>query len=167
MKRVPRSEFLAYLDAHPKRYKDQPEPDGYNPTRLICARLVQRPKVPNPKPAAKVPKPMDIDALYAALYTALSDEEIAAIGVDGFGLIHDAIDAGDRLRVKRLVNVAGEGGWIPEAKRNAIIAQVDAEIDDPSYQSQIRDQSEFARQWGSLPGQGLSRAMVDQYLERT
>lgn len=129
------AELIAEFDNDPNGlgYKSAPvEADGYKSTKALTGLLGAMQFTANAT-APQIQKPMDADALF----NALADAEIAAIGIDGFGQIQEAIASGDRPRVKRLLKIAKIKGWLTEQREAVFVAAVDATIADPDWPAQV------------------------------
>ncbi len=92
--------------------------------------LCTRPQVAN-DPAPKVPAPLDAGALLGVL----TPGAVRAIPMEGFDLVHQAIDAEDRPRLKRLLQIVNTKSHIQQAEYDALVAAVDAEVDAPDWPS--------------------------------
>lgn len=128
----------------------------------IAQLLVRRPKVPNSQPAPKIRKPMDPDVLFQTL----TPEEIRALPVDTFEMIHAAIESQDHSRVKRLLNIALAKGWLSQAKYEIILTEVDALIDDPNHPAEVLGDSRLMTVLGRKIG-GISPNEIRYIMENT
>ncbi len=141
----PPAELIALFDSDPGKYKNNPLPDGYNPTRMLIHKLALAPQVPNPvvRPDVHEHDPMAVQDLYSAL----SGAELSSIGLEGWKAIRDTIESGDRAGVKRLANIALQKGWITQAKYDAIVAYVDAVVPDPEWTATVSRLNDLRANW--------------------
>lgn len=143
-------------------YKTAPvEVDGYKTTKELTG-LLGAMQFENNVAVPQIPKPLDIQALF----NVLSDMEIAAIGIEGFGLLDAAVEANDRPRVKRLIKVTWKKGWISEGKHNVIVSSVNETIADPNWLAMIPTKSRLvelaeANGWNEPDGKPTSSITPD------
>jgi hypothetical protein len=158
----PPAELLALFDSNPGKYKDTPEPDGYNPTQKLVVRLHRPPQIPNPNAQQNVPKPINADDLWSVL----TEGEMASIGMEGLRLLQDALESGDRSRIKRLVGVALEKAWIGQSKHDAIVAEINAEIPDPDWTATVAGPNDREATWPQFAS-GVRAKYIDSVLGRS
>lgn len=139
----PPAELIALFDADPGKYKDAPEPDGYNPTQRLIRKLSEAPLIPNPIDQPQLPKPLSAQDLH----DALTDAEKAAIDTVWFRAMEEAIGGNARETIKRLVNIALKKGWIGEQKAMAMVAEVDATISDPDWKPMVNGLNDLRANW--------------------
>ena len=132
-------QLTAFFDANPAKYKNEPEPDGYNATRKLLRTLRFRPLVANEESQGLVPKPIDADDVI----NTLSDPQIQAIPGEVLTFFVEACENRNRARIQRIGRIMLKKGWIDTTARDAIIAELDSQIPDPDYKSQVRGESDY------------------------
>lgn len=144
---IPDAELLAEFDTDPVTmgYKDAPvEPDGYKDTRTLGWLISSIRQIPNPDAADPVPKDLNADDLYNLIPMPERVQIITANGGtnnDGWwwAEFERMCAANDKLGLTRLVTTGFGALYYIRDTSDALIAEINATVDDPNYPPTIDD----------------------------
>ena len=138
------TELIAFFDANPARYKNNPLGDGYNPTDELNVELTKQEEIANPTPQGDVETPLTI-----------ADAQ-ALISVESLGRLSDSwwdnmriylSEEGSRADAVAIVNNAESRGNITPTEgtdlRNALLST----ISDPNWPATVLDDCDGIKQW--------------------
>ena len=161
-------QFIAFLDANPARYKNTPEPDGYNSTQDILNELADRKDIANPEPQGDVPKPLNNGDLQVLLSEdssgRLSDTWWYNMQINLVAGTDPATGiTGSREDAVTQVETAVDRNNITEAEGTLLIDEINSTILDPDWSSTVQDDSDLKKEWDLG---GMSGSFVDSSLGR-
>lgn len=135
--------FIVFLDTNSGKYKNNPEPDGYNSTINIVDIITIRPEIANPEPQGTVPKPFTVQDTQALL----SDESMGKLTDTWWASYTATLENENRENAKSYVINAEKRVDILPTESIAIQAELDSTILDPSWSATVPGDSDAMAEW--------------------
>jgi hypothetical protein len=157
--------FIAFLDANPTRYKNTPEPDGYNSTQDILNEITLSAIIANPDPVTQVP----ITVTIASAQAVLSVESLGKLSDSWWDTFNQYLNnggnsAGTRQDAYDMIANAQSRANLTETEADALRALLDTTEDDPTYSPTIQDDPDCKKEWDLG---GFSSSYTDSALGRS
>ena len=155
-------DFIAFLDANPGKYKNTPEPDGYNPSATIAVDITTRPLIPNPVPQEDIYNDINVPGMQALM----SVETLGRISDQWWASVSTAIinQTEERETIVAFIDNADSRGNITTPDEVVALKDyVTGVSPDPTWESQVLGPSDAMTEW-SLGG--MSVDYIDEALGR-
>lgn len=156
-------QLIQFLNDNADRYKNNPEEDGFNPTKEITSELTRVSLVDNPVPQPTVPvdnatKAINLRNMFPpSLISNFADEAIVQL--------NDAVRDYDFESIRIWAKVALERGKINAGQLAAVEAKIDETVLDPDWSAEVEGVCDLDEQWPEGE-KGITQAYINQILGR-